>query len=974
MPNRLDTIMEAAVLPQGRRLSDVVAENESVGNTAVYIPENDITKSYPSTMDEKAIGRDVRTYELKTEKPNVFPTISEALETAKNTAESLPVFGGFSAKQIMAGKDAAESTIFSKDREPAFKWFMLGMPEDLEGINKAETMGWADLFRESPVYKTSRDYYASNVGVSTAAEFGVNLTGEATEFLTDPASLLVMQAIGAGVQKGIPKGLELLNKKYPEIYSALTKELGTNKLALQGAYKTLGINPNATDIQIKKAYQNKALLTHPDRGGDPVEFDAATKAYDLINQSREQVFSKIYYAYKQSKLGGKSGFARIGSGGGEIVPINGAGGQETPIVGGISKPVVNIDRLNIPDEAKEKVRKLAEEVRPDLEKLKGSKITHEEVVDAAKTAEVLKNGVSRESTLKFESELLRTRQQLSALAEGKELTKEFIDTLRAVSAIGTDIARSLESMKIGADAEYAAVKIKIIKDLIKLGLDTDTIIDASKGVDFTKQKDVTRFYRNFVKPSLWEILDEFRYTNLLSSPKTHIVNTFSNIIQTIGLNPLTKLASGSMDYIGSQLSGRQRTHYLKQVPSFYRGAVNAAPKAAETALAILRGEGFIERPDMFRVGSGIEGLQVIPRLLEASDVFFRTMVYEGELEALKMNTDLTEAEKIERAKAKSEYYVFRGGLDTENKTGQGALLSTIDKFTRAAYALRNVPLGKWFIPFLQTPMNIFKQGIEYSPLGFGTTAGAKDKTEQVGKAMIGSIVFLWAAGKGLQGDLTWATPRSKREKDLFFASGRKPYSIRMGDKWVGYNRIGPLAYPLAMAAAWQYYVNENPDAVSDSEMEKAGKVFMGISEFLSDQSYLQGVGDFTKFFSGDQYAVGKSAANLAGQVIPLSSLLRWVNNFTDPFFRETEKGLSPDTIIQNIIKGIPFASNTLPALRDRMGHPVQKGQAAVSAFSPITVSSPNAANERLYQGEITVRRLNKKSDRIREDIIKKMRR
>jgi hypothetical protein len=640
--------------------------------------------------------------------------------------------------------------------------------------------------------------------------------------------------------------------------------------------------------------------------------------------------------------------------------------KEGTAKGGDIEPIVNIDRLNISDEAKTKIKRMSEDIKPDLKKLKGEKLTHEEVIEAAKTSEILKNGVSREATLNFEAQLLKTRQNLAALAEAKTVTKEFIDNLRAVSSAGTDIARSLESMKIGAESEYATVKIKIMKDLIKAGIDTDDIVKAAEGVDFTKQKEATAFYRKFIKPNVSTILDEYRYMNLLSSPKTHIVNTFSNIIQVLGLSPMTKLASGSVDLVGSQLSGKERQYYFKQVPSFYRGVINSAPKATDLALAVIRGEGFVERPDLMRIGSGIEFLQVIPRLLEAFDVFFRTMVYEGELEALKTNSSLTEVEKIERAKAKSEYYVFRSPIDPENKTGQGALLSSIDKLTRAMYAFRNVPMVKWFIPFVQTPMNIFKQGIEYSPLGVGTLPGSKDKTEQLGKALLGSLVLLWAASKGVEGKLTWSAPRGKKEKELFYASGRKPYSILIGDKWVGYSKIGPLAYPLAMAAAFQYYMNESPEALSDSDMEKFLSVSTGIVKFLSDQSYLQGIGDFQKYFSGDPYAIGKSTANIVSQVIPLSSLLRWANSIIDPFFRETTKGLSPQAIIDNVLRGIPGVSATLKPLKDSLGRPIKKEGVMLNALSPITIGTKKTKGEILYKQSVKTKQVQKKIASISE--------
>ena len=72
-----------------------------------------------------------------------------------------------------------------------------------------------------------------------------------------------------------------------------------------------------------------------------------------------------------------------------------------------------------------------------------------------------------------------------------------------------------------------------------------------------------------------------------------------------------------------------------------------------------------------------------------------------------------------------------------NKTGQGLLLSKIDALTSAVYKLRDVPGVKWFIPFVQTPMNILKQGIEYSPLGITTLVGNTKKWNSLEKWWLG---------------------------------------------------------------------------------------------------------------------------------------------------------------------------------------------------------------------------------------------
>jgi len=110
------------------------------------------------------------------------------------------------------------------------------------------------------------------------------------------------------------------------------------------------------------------------------------------------------------------------------------------------KSAVNLENMKLTDEAKASLSKASKAMRDELQNKKT--LTHEEVIEKAREAEIITQGVSREATLEFQASLLKTRQHLAALAEQNELTPEFLDTLKVMSNLGTDIARNLESFKI----------------------------------------------------------------------------------------------------------------------------------------------------------------------------------------------------------------------------------------------------------------------------------------------------------------------------------------------------------------------------------------------------------------------------------------------------------------------------------------------------------------------------------------------
>lgn len=648
-----------------------------------------------------------------------------------------------------------------------------------------------------------------------------------------------------------------------------------------------------------------------------------------------------------------------------------------------AEAAVNLERIQTTDEAKINLGKATQVIGDEIQNQTGKPLTHDEVIEKAKESEILTKGVSRESTLDFEAALLKTRQHLAALAEQPELTPEFLNTLKVVANTGTDIARQLGSFRINAMPEYATQKVNIIKKLQELGIESEKIIEEAKGVDFKDQQQVATFYRKFVKPKISEVLDEFAYMNILSSPKTHIVNAFSNAIQLAGLNPLTKLASGTIDMIGSALTGAERTHYVSEVPKFYKGAINAVPEAFSNAADALQGKTYVERPDIKHIPTLDKKLdyatlglgKYVTRSLEASDVFFRTLIENGEMEALgeRFGQNPTDKELVQmkaEAKKRAEYYVFRQKPDGKNKNGQGDLLSSIDQMTSAVYRLRDVPGAKWFIRFVQTPMNILKQGIEYSPAGVLTLKGAKDKSEQIGKTIVGSMVFAGASYMAMSGNSTWALPKSEKQRKLFYQAGRVPYSVKIGDRWISYSKLGPLAYPMAMASALHYYETDSPSALTDGKAEKYFGAIKGIMKFFSDQSYVQSLGDMLKVANGDNQGISRLISNIPTQLIPLSSLQGWVNQIIDPIYRNPAKGISVEAITDALKQKMVGMSQTIDPKKNIFGQEDKKEDALLNSVSPMQSTKSNVVAEQIYQIDNSGKQQKNKFKKQKEEAIK----
>ena len=357
-----------------------------------------------------------------------------------------------------------------------------------------------------------------------------------------------------------------------------------------------------------------------------------------------------------------------------------------------------------------------------------------------------------------------------------------------------------------------------------------------------------------------DVIDTYRYNNMLSNPLTHLRNAVSNLQQTFITRPATLLGQGK----------------VKDTVKYEIGTLKALPDAVDGFVKAMKKPGQLGRLD--------EPMRLKPRLLgrwntpsdlmEAGDVFFRKLIESGEKSR---GTTAKEASEI------AEYSLFRAPLNAKQ---QGVLLNKIDDVTKATYNLRKVGLG-WFIPFIRTPMNVAKQWIEYSPAGFSTMVGAGNKGEQAAKATVGSLITLAGANLALQGRTTWDAPVDPKEKELFYASGRKPFSVKVGDKWVPMQTFGAFAFALGLPAAAKYYQTESRTALTDDDISKWTKIATSGLNFWSGQTFVQGLGNFVDLVQGDQdWKLSRLLAQPITQLKPMTGALSYIARLTDPVFRK----------------------------------------------------------------------------------------
>ncbi|KAG6865874.1 hypothetical protein C0991_010955 [Blastosporella zonata] len=127
-------------------------------------------------------------------------------------------------------------------------------------------------------------------------------------------------------------------------------------------YDLLEVQPNASEVDLKKAYRKKALRLHPDKGGDPELFKEVTHAYEILSDPDKRSLYDARGEAGLSEQGGMGGmdpqdlFSQLFGGGGGFFGGGGGGRQQGPRK---TKDLVHRVHVSLEDLYKGKTTKLA---------------------------------------------------------------------------------------------------------------------------------------------------------------------------------------------------------------------------------------------------------------------------------------------------------------------------------------------------------------------------------------------------------------------------------------------------------------------------------------------------------------------------------------------------------------------------------------------------------------------------------------
>lgn len=478
---------------------------------------------------------------------------------------------------------------------------------------------------------------------------------------------------------------------------------------------------------------------------------------------------------------------------------------------------------------------------------------------------------------------------------------------------------------------------------------------------------LNRAARDALKPGWGDKFKELWINSLLSGPQTHVVNAVSNTMTALAQIPEHAIAAGIGGVRNVAARGNVADRVLfSELGARSVGLVQGVKDGLRQAARTLRtGEAsdFANKVDTVHQDAigGMAGkvIRTPTRLLSSADELFKGMARRMELNGLAVRKATAEGLRGDAGKRRVADLVANPTDEMlEQAFDYGRYLTfqrPLGKVGTAATMLSNsTPAMKLVLPFVRTPTNLLKFSLERSPAApllrewrKDLRAGGAKRDLALSRALVGSGVGALVAELASQGLVTGNGPADEKSRALLQADGWQPYSIKVGNRYVSYQRLDPFASTLGIAAG----MVELQEHMTDKQKEDVALlVTASIMQNLSSKTWLSGLGDLVDAVNDPgRYANGWFKRTAGSLAVPAG--VAQVARTMDPTLREA------DTIMDAVRRRVPGLSKSLPEQRDVWGQPVtSEGGLGPDILSPVWLSTRrnDPVNKALLDQGLTV--------------------
>lgn len=320
------------------------------------------------------------------------------------------------------------------------------------------------------------------------------------------------------------------------------------------------------------------------------------------------------------------------------------------------------------------------------------------------------------------------------------------------------------------------------------------------------------------------------------------------------------------------------------------------------------------------------------------------MNYYGELNSLAARQSVNEGLDGEALAARQEFLAQNPSAEMTEAANQTGLTNTFQKELGATgkaggLLIQKSPILKALFPFYRTPINLVKEAANFSPLGYfkGTLTG--DVEAQV-KGLIGSSIAAGLANMAMDGVISGGGPINYKEKQTKEATGWMPYSLRIGNRWVSYNRAEPLGLVLGLAAdAVLSNLNEE-----GAEAASRSQTFVNyLSQNVQNLPFLMQISGLVESLT--HLGSGNTAERIADNLLASAIVPSGVKNIAqteDPIYRTPQyAGINNPLqgLKQTVESRMPGLTGRVPADIDVSGQPIKRTPSSFGGANPFPIST-----------------------------------
>jgi hypothetical protein len=460
---------------------------------------------------------------------------------------------------------------------------------------------------------------------------------------------------------------------------------------------------------------------------------------------------------------------------------------------------------------------------------------------------------------------------------------------------------------------------------------------------------------------------------LLSAPTTHAANILGNTLTIATKIPETAV----MGVLRGKIPvGEVKSEFVGMWQGMKDG-VRSATKAFIDGVSPNMATKIESKRLNAIPGKTGEVVRVPTKALMAADEFFKSITYRMELNRLAYsmaNVEGLKGEAMSRRMAK-----------IMNNPQDPAFVEVHKKaHFESLYRTFNNPLGKWgnsimamrdttpgiryIVPFIRTPINIAKFALERTPLNFvklmhdyktGKISEGIVQAE-LAKPIVGCMISAVSVMLAQEGMITGGAPRDKRDRELFYLSGKQPYSIKVGNTWYSYSRLEPIGSILGMTADFA-------DAVmTDKELnERASQIMLSFTKNIASKTFLQGFSAIMDAISDPERYGSDWIEKTAGSIVP--SVIAAGARSIDPYIKDVTNP------IEAMQQRIPFLSKEVAPKVDEFGLPLERPGSPISRFlSPVLGSEERPGFKEYSEAEMISRKFNRVITREQKKILREM--